>query len=188
MTITEKAAYLRGLVEGQGMDPEAGEGKLWHVLSDLVGDMASQIQDLQDQHEDLEDSLREVEVSLDYLEELFQDDTDDFDADDEDDDDGYYPFGSGRVYDAVAEEDDEDDDEEDEDDDTVYYEVECPNCGESISFDDETLDEGSVICPVCRAVLEFSLPDEDADAEDGEDGENEDGEALEPIDLDRGEE
>ncbi len=178
MTITEKAAYLKGLVEGQGMDPEAGEGKLWHVLSDLVGDMASQIQDLQDQHEDLEDSLREVEVGVDYLEELLQEDADDYDEDDEDD---YYPFSSGNNQDREDEGSEEDDDEED-----VYYEVECPGCGESISFYDETLDAGSVTCPVCGAVLEFSLTDEDI-AEDEEEA-DEDEEILEPIDPDRGEE
>ena len=41
MTITEKAAYLKGLVEGKGLDPEAGEGKLWHVLAELVGDLSA---------------------------------------------------------------------------------------------------------------------------------------------------
>ena len=173
MTITEKAAYLKGLVEGQRMDSEAGEGKLWRVLSDLVGDMASQIQDLQERHEDMEDSLREVEFSMDSLEEMLQDDADDYDEDDEDD---YYPFGPGSIHD-----DDEGvDDEEDED---VYYEVECPGCGEQISFDDETLDVGSVTCPVCGAVLEFSLTDGDV-SEDEDEDEDEDEEVLEPIDPD----
>ena len=70
MTITEKAAYLKGLVEGKGLDPEAGEGKLWHVLAELVGDMAAELSALRNDHEQLSDSLEEVEVSLDYLEEL----------------------------------------------------------------------------------------------------------------------
>ena len=38
MTIVEKAAYLKGLTEGMGLDPEAGEGKLWGVLTELMGD------------------------------------------------------------------------------------------------------------------------------------------------------
>ena len=183
MTITEKAAYLKGLVEGKGLDPEAGEGKLWHVLAELVGDMAAELSALRNDHEQLSDSLEEVEVSLDYLEELLQEDYEDFDDGEEDDgeeDDGdedYYPFGRGnfRIVDDEEEEDDEE--EPDDSDDGVFYEVECPNCGEEISFDDETLDEGSIQCPNCGATLEFDmrsgeekpdLPEETA-PEDGDD-------------------
>jgi hypothetical protein len=97
MTISEKAAYLRGLVEGQGHDPEAGEGKLWHVLSELVSDMAAALDKLDDRQEALADSLEEVEVGLDYLEEFLQDDYDYDDYDDEDEGpDNYYPFGSAE--------------------------------------------------------------------------------------------
>ena len=110
MTISEKAAYLRGLVEGQGHDPEAGEGKLWHVLSELVGDMAAALDKLDDRQETLADSLEEVEVSLDYLEEFLQDEFDYEDYDDEfdgeDDEPGdYYPF-SGTEF-RIDDEDDE---------------------------------------------------------------------------------
>ena len=158
MTITEKAAYLKGLVEGNALDPEFGEGKLWHVLSELVSDMAAELSELREDQENLSDSLEEVEVGLDYLEELLQDGYDDFDEDsEEEEEDDYYPFGNGnfRVVDS--------DGEEDEPDDDIFYEVECPNCGEEISFDDETLDEGSIQCPNCGATLEFDMkgPEED---------------------------
>lgn len=115
MTISEKAAYLRGLVEGQGHDPEAGEGKLWHVLSELVGDMAAALDKLDDRQEALADSLEEVEVSLDYLEEFLQDDFDYEDYDDEfdgeDDEPGdYYPFGGAefRIEDDGLDDDPDD--------------------------------------------------------------------------------
>ena len=79
-------------------------------------------------------------------------------------------------------EDDEWDDEEDEDDswdgwdeddeegfdfgdeDSTIYEVECA-CGEIINFDEETLDEGSIICPNCGETLEFTFEDEEEDEE-----------------------
>ena len=155
MTITEKAAYLRGLVEGQGLDPEAGEGQLWHELSELVGDMAAELRSLREDQEDLADSLGEVEVGMDYLEELLQDDYDDYE-DFEDEDDGVvYPFSGGNF--RVVDDDDEDEAYEDDDPDGVFYEVECPNCGESISFSDETLEEGSIQCPNCGATLEFDI-------------------------------
>ena len=178
MTITEKAAYLRGLVEGQELDPEAGEGKLWHVLSELVGDMAAELKSLREDQDDLSDSLDEVEVGMDYLEELLQEDYDDYgDFEDEEDDGEIYPFSSSGGFRIVDDEDDEDDYVDDEDDpEGVYYEVECPNCREVISFSDETLEEGSIQCPNCGAMLEFDISGQiepsvsldDAEPEDGE--------------------
>lgn len=179
MTITEKAAYLRGLVEGKELlDPEAGEGKLWYVLSELVGDMAAELAALRKDHETLSDSLEEVEVGLDYLEELLQEDYDDYEAyDGEDENDGYYPFG-GTDFRIVDEEEDEEEEaweDEQEDTDGVFYEVECPNCGEEISFDDETLDEGSIQCPNCGATLEFDTKSPEEDGPSDQEAEPEDG-------------
>ena len=179
MTITEKAAYLKGLVEGKDLDPEFGEGKLWHVLSELVSDIAAELTKLQEEHENLSDSLEEVEVGLDYLEELLQEGYDDYDDDfeeEEDEEEDYYPFGNGSFH--VVDSDDEEDGPDDSD--GIYYEVECPNCGEEISFDDETLDEGSIQCPNCGATLEFEMKasEETDDSEDAEaeqpDGEQDD--------------
>lgn len=163
MTTTEKAAYLRGLVEGQVLDPEAGEGKLWHVLSELVSDLAAELTELRKDHENLADSLEEVQVGLDYLEELFQEEYEGFDGDEEYGEEDYYPFGQNNFRVVESEEDEVLEEPDEEDEDGIYYEVECPNCGEEISFDDETLEEGSIICPNCGAALEFDLqsPDED---------------------------
>ncbi len=170
MTITEKAAYLKGLVEGQGLDPEAGEGKLWRVLSELIGDIAEELKALRDDHEELAENCEEIEDEIDFLEDILQDDYDEDFEDDDDDDLPYYPFGGD--YDETDDEDgDPDDDDEDEEEDIgVVYEVECPNCGEQISFGDEILDEGSISCPSCGAVLEFEMtePDEEENPEDGE--------------------
>ena len=54
--------------------------------------------------------------------------------------------------------------ESDEDDeelpyDGVLYDVTCPGCGENITFDEETLDKGSIRCPNCGETLEFDLGD-----------------------------
>ena len=167
MTITEKAAYLKGLVEGQGMDPETGAGKLWNVLSELVGDLAAEIIELRDEHEDLAESVENVEIGLEYLEDLLQDGIEDYDEDldDFDDDDSVYPF-SGVPH-LV---DDEDEEvpviEDDFEEDGVFYEAECPSCGEIVEFDDEILEEGSVRCPSCGALLEFEAAEEETDADD----------------------
>ena len=168
MTITEKAAYLKGLVEGQGMDPETGAGKLWNVLSELVGDLAAEIIELRDEHEDLADSVENVEIGLEYLEDLLQDGVEDYDEDPDDfddDDDSAYPF-SGVPH--LVDDDDGEVPviEDDFDEDGVFYEAECPSCGEVIEFDDEILDEGSVRCPGCGALLEFEAAEDSTDADD----------------------
>ncbi|MBP5749429.1 MAG: hypothetical protein J6X24_01425 [Firmicutes bacterium] len=41
--------------------------------------------------------------------------------------------------------------------DGVIYDVTCPNCGNEISFDEETLEVGSITCPQCGELLEFDL-------------------------------
>ena len=65
--------------------------------------------------------------------------------------------------------DDEDEDYEEGfdfgDPDTTIYEVECA-CGSIIDFDEETLEEGSIVCPNCGETLEFSLDDEDEDEDE----------------------
>ena len=60
--------------------------------------------------------------------------------------------------------DDEDEDLEEGfdfgDEETTIYEVKCV-CGNVIAFDEETLEEGSIICDECGETLEFSFEDED---------------------------
>ena len=46
------------------------------------------------------------------------------------------------------------------DEDSIIYEVVCA-CGTVINFDEETLEEGSIVCPDCGEILEFSFDDED---------------------------
>ena len=57
--------------------------------------------------------------------------------------------------------DDEDEDDEELSYDGVMYEVTCPVCGEEITFDEDTLAEGSTTCPGCGETLEFDLDSED---------------------------
>ena len=104
MTIVEKAAYLKGLTEGLGVDPESRDGKLWGALTELLSDMAHEIEDLQTNNLDLADTLDEVCEDLAYLEDLtcgmdpLPEDLDE-DFDDSEDEDGYR-FSGEEVTDA----------------------------------------------------------------------------------------
>ena len=153
MTISEKAAYLKGYMEGLELDTEKPEGKMIERIVDLLGDMAKRLTDVEETTIAISDELDEIEEDLDAIEDYILDEEDDYDDDDFEDWD-----------------DEDEDDYDDEgfdfgDEDSIIYEVKCP-CGEVINFDEETLEEGSMTCPNCGELLEFSVEeDEDEDEE-----------------------
>jgi len=49
--------------------------------------------------------------------------------------------------------------------DEEYYDVECPECGEEITLDEDLALDGEVICPSCGAHFEFEIDDECDDEE-----------------------
>ena len=148
MTINEKAAYLKGLMEGLQLDTEKAEGKMIAAMVELLGDLSKKLTNVEDTTIAISDELDEIEEDLDAIEDFIME----FDEeDDEDEDDDY--------------EDDFDDEEYEEgfdfgDEDTTIYEVKCI-CGNVIAFDEETLEAGSIICENCGETLEFSFEDED---------------------------
>ena len=84
MTINEKAAFLKGLVEGSDLSLGEKEQKVFAALLDLVSDMAQQLtecdEDLTELYEQvasMDDELGDIEDDLDLL-------FDDADYDDED--------------------------------------------------------------------------------------------------------
>ena len=172
MTIVEKAAYLKGLTAGLGVEPDSRDGKLWGALTDLLSDMAHEIEDLQSAHLDFADTLDEMCEDLTYLEEMadafnvpdhsWDDEDDYFDEDDEDPDNIYdLPFGGEDAGEDEGEEDEDEDEEEDVEIDGVLYDATCPSCGEEITFDEETLEKGSIRCPNCGEELEFDLGEDE---------------------------
>lgn len=147
MTISEKSAYLKGLMEGLALNTESNEGKMIAAIVDLLGDMAKRITDIEETTIAISDELDEIEEDLDAIEDFIMEEDDDYDEEDDDFD-----------WDDSDEEYDEGFDFGDED--TTIYEVECA-CGNIVDFDEETLEQGSIVCPNCGETLEFSLDDED---------------------------
>ena len=146
MTISEKSAYLKGLMDGLKLDTESNEGKMIAAIVDLLGDMSRRMVDIEDTTIAISDELDEIEEDLDAIEDFIMD---------EDDEDYYDP-------------DDEDDEEEPEegfdfgDEDSTIYEVECA-CGNVIDFDEEVLESGSIVCPNCGETLEFTFDDDEVE-------------------------
>lgn len=149
MELSNKAAYLQGLVDGLGVDESTKEGKIIKAMSALLAEMAEALEGMDedlsrayDQINDLSDELEDLEADL---------------YEDEDDDED--------------EEDDEEDADDANDDDIAsepFYEVACPNCGETVYVSEDDLDAGEANCAHCGVTFEVALegdeegPDEDA--------------------------
>ncbi len=146
MTISEKSAYLKGLMDGLKLSTETDEGKMIAAIVDLLGDVTKKVTDIEATTIAISDELDEIEEDLDAIEDYILDEEededyeDDFDWDDDEDeeyDEEGFDFG---------------------DEDTTIYEVECA-CGNIINFDEETLEAGSIICDNCGETLEFTFDD-----------------------------
>ena len=151
MTISEKSAYLKGLMDGLNLDTEKAEGKMISAIVDLLGDVTKKLTAVEDTTIAISDELDEIEEDLDAIEDYIMD---------EDDDDYDYDFDDDDFDDYEDDEDFEDEGFDFGDEDSIIYEVKCA-CGNIINFDEETLEKGSIICDECGEVLEFTFDDED---------------------------
>ena len=142
MELSKRAAYLQGLVDGLGVDESTKEGKIIKAMSALLGEMAEAIESVDEDLSRAYDQINDLSDELEDLEaDLYEDEDDDDDADDANDDD-------------IASE--------------PFYEVACPNCGETVYVSEDDLDAGEANCAHCGVTFEVALegdeeePDEDA--------------------------
>ena len=142
MTLTEKVAYIKGLVAALETDKN---DKVFSAVLDLLSDLAATVSDLDDKSEYLEKYIEEVDEDLGALEdEFYGDECDDCECNDCLDDD----------CDCC-------------DDDCDCIEVECPYCGETVCLDD-TVDFDNVKCPACGETFSC-VCDDDCDCCDDDD-------------------
>ena len=141
----EKAAYLKGLIDGLGIDETTKEGKVIKVMSELLGELAEAVDGIDEDVSRVYDQINDISEELEDLEaDLYEDD----DEDDEDDE---------------PEEDDADEDDNADVAGEPYYEVACPACGKTVYVSEDDLDAGEAICPSCKVAFEVALADEDDD-------------------------
>ena len=151
MTTSEKVAYLKGVAEGLKFDPEKSpEGKLISIMMDILEHLALNAEENDDSIQALADQLDDVSDSLAMVEDyVYSDDfTDLEDEDDEEDDD------AEEALEALEED--------------GFFELECPNCGDTLVVDKSVLDSGSVACPGCGQEFEIELGYEDEEEDSDE--------------------
>ena len=127
MSVSEKVAYLKGLMEGMKIDEESNEGKLFAAVLDVLDEIAMEIEDLTDEVMELGDGLDVVSDDLSDVEDLLYDE----EEDDDDVEEMCYattcPECEEKIY-----------------FDESYLEdgcLECPNCGAKLEFDLSDLEE-----------------------------------------------
>ena len=141
MTTSEKVAYLKGLAEGYGCtDPSTKEGKILATILDILEDLALETDDLGADVAELGEGLDAVSDDLEDVEDIL------FDDEDEDDDEEGEPW----------------------DGETVFYECECPSCGETVTFEESVLEKGGIQCPNCGEMLEFIQDENEEEKAPGE--------------------
>ena len=120
MTLTEKAAYLKGLASGLALDENKPETKLINAMIDLIDDIALTVADL-------DDELAVVSEQVDLIDEDLESLEDDFYEDEEDEEDDLIKITCPNCGDEIYI------------DDAILNdgELQCPNCGETLEFEIE---------------------------------------------------
>ena len=105
MTLSEKSAYLKGLMDGLNLNKETAEGKMIAAIVDLLGDVTKKLTDVEDTTIAISDELDEIEEDLDAIEDFIMDEEDDWDDDDEDyEDDFDDEYDEDEEFDDYADE------------------------------------------------------------------------------------
>ena len=148
MTLIEKAAYIKGLVDGMELDKESKEGKVIAALVDLLGEVVDAIDGLEADVDELYEYAEELDEDLGEVESVLCEDDDYEDYEDE--------------CDGMCDECDLDCDLDDDE----FFEIECPSCGEVVCFD-ESIDPEDLICPACGEKFECIVSEDDLKVLDG---------------------
>lgn len=137
MTVTEKAAYLKGLMDGMKLDKESDHGKLFTAIADLLEDLSLSVADLEDETSAMREYIDELDTDMSALE--------------------------TAVYEG--EEDEIEDDEHDCvncDEEECVVQLECPSCGEEIFIEAcELKDCEQLECPSCGEMLDVVCEESD---------------------------
>lgn len=151
MTVSEKAAYLKGLIEGMNYDTNSNEGKLFKAIAELLEDLSLSILDLEDEVAYLNDYIEEIDEDLGETERFVYDIDDDCDC------------GCGCEDDYCDDCDCDCDDcdciYDDCDCCSDFDELICPACGEPIYIDDDA-DLENLTCPSCDTEIVFEEEEE----------------------------
>ncbi|MGN0624629.1 MAG: CD1247 N-terminal domain-containing protein [Oscillospiraceae bacterium] len=148
MELSNKVAYLKGLMDGLKIDDSTNEGKVLLAMADILDEIALTVEDVADEVDEVVELVDILDEDLGSVEDdLYSDDCCDDDCD---------------CYDDCDCCDDDDYDIDDEE----MYECVCPTCGDSIMLGENIIAEGSIDCPNCGETLEFDFSEIEEDEDE----------------------
>lgn len=124
--LREKAAYMRGVLEGVNFNGDEQRKRLWESLIDFCDEVADNIGGLEDSQREFADYIEAIDEDLCTLEKYFYNEGDDSNENQE------VSFNSAP--------------------DRSVLEMSCPFCNQGVYFENEAGDY-EVICPECGKVI-----------------------------------
>mgnify|MGYP005771964831 FL=1 len=149
MILSEKAQYLKGLMDGLNIDASEPTGRVLKAMQELLEEICTTVDTIDSDVDDIVEFCETIDEDVSDIEEdLYGED----DEDDEDDD-------------CCCDDDCDCDCDCCDDDDCCEFETVCPNCGDTIELTEEMVNEGSIECPNCGEHLEFDIERIEGDEE-----------------------
>lgn len=74
--LNEKVAYLKGLLEGLQIDDSTKEGKVLNVITDILSEMALDLEETIDSQDELYDAVCNLEDEVEDMHSILMDDED----------------------------------------------------------------------------------------------------------------
>jgi len=131
MIPNDKITLFNNLVKEMGLNGETKEEKLFMAMADALSEMKEILEGYDDTIDSIAETLSDVEESVYELEdEVFGNDVPELD------------------------------DYDDYDDGDEIYDITCTGCDKTITVDYDALDSGSVKCPECGELIEFTIEDD----------------------------
>lgn len=160
MNSAEKVAYLKGLLEGMGLDKEDKNAKILYMITDVLEELTIELEEVAIDTEDLIDIVEELDEDLGELEEVVMDI-----LEDEDDESHHHGCGGGHHHGHGHHHHHHEGDDDLEDLGPIYETI-CPSCEEKIYLDEELLMLGKMDCPGCGELLEFGAEEDENSIEE----------------------
>ena len=158
MDIYTKMAYLKGMLDGMDFEDKK-EKKLFAAMIDILDELVEAVDDLYEEQDELQEYVESIDADLEDAEELLDIIDDDLELVED-------ILGIETLEEEYCDMEGECDCEsgcacgcDDYDEESEIIEVECPECGETVCFYDEMMDdEGEydtveILCPKCDAVV-----------------------------------
>ncbi len=120
MTLLERVSYIKGLMEGLGLDEKEPMTKLVAEIVDVLDDMAATVEDMDEYINELDEYIGEIDEDLEAVEDYLDEEYDDCEIEDD-----FYSVICPNCAEEFC-----------VDDDTAQKgQLNCPNCGEELEFD-----------------------------------------------------